>query len=189
MKDIKNYVIIALFAWIVFFYTCNKPKVNTDYKTIETLRVDSIRIIDTIEKTIHVPVKEVKYVKETSLGIDLSDTNEFKTGLRTFYYQQKDSLLNASILVDAEKRPEKVSLEYDIKQFTIRDSIYIKDSTHVKEFKSYLSAGAMIIGSKNSFGFAPMLQYNHKKGNSYSVGYDVINGNISVGFTKKISFK
>ena len=183
MKDIRTYIILALFIWIVLFHTCNKPK--TEYKTIETVRVDSVRVTDTIEKTIHVPITEVKYIKEEPLGIDLSDTNEFSTGLRRFYYRQKDSLLDASIYVDSDKRPQKVSLEYDLKQFTIHDSIYIRDSTHVTERKSFLSAGVMLTGSKNSFGFAPQLLYNHKKGNAYGVGYDVINGNLNVSFYKK----
>jgi len=189
MKDIKTYIILGLFVWIVLFYTCNDSGVKTEYKTIETVRVDSVRVVDTIEKTIHVPLTEVRYIKEEPVGIDLSDTNEFKTGLRTFYYQQKDSLLEASILVNAEKRPQKVSLEYDVKQFTIHDSIYIRDSTHVKERKSYLSAGAMITGNSSYFGFSPQLLYNHKKGNSYGFGYDVVNKNFNVSFYKKISFK
>jgi hypothetical protein len=187
MKDIRTYIILALFIWIVLFYTCNKPK--TEYKTIETVRVDSIRVTDTLVKTIHVPITEVKYIKEEPLGIDLSDTNEFSSGLRRFYYRQKDSLLDASVYVDGDKRPQKVSLEYDLKQFTIHDSIYIRDSTHVTERKSFLSAGAMLTGNQNSFGFAPMLTYSHKKGNNFSAGYDVINQNFMVGFTKRLSFR
>ena len=183
MKDIKNYVIIALFAWIVFFYTCNKPKVNTEYKTIETLRVDSIRIIDTIvEKVSNTIVK-------TQTDTIFSYYNDFNQLIHEFHYNPKDSSLKANIIVFAQDKPDSISFSYDFDKLTIKDSVYIKDSTHVKEFKSYLSVGAMVIGSQNSFGFAPMLQYNHKKGNSYSVGYDVINGNISIGFTKKISFK
>jgi len=184
MKDVRTYIILALFVWIVLFYTCNKPK--TEYKTIETVRVDSIRVVDTVEKTIKVPITEVKYIKEIPVGIDLSDTNEFKTGLRRFYYRQKDSLLDASIYVNSEIRPQKVSLEYDIKQFTIHDSIYIRDSTHTIERKSFLSTGVMLTGNKNSFGFSPMLIYSHKKGNNFGVGYDLINNNLAVSFTKRL---
>jgi hypothetical protein len=171
----------------VLFYTCNKPK--TEYKTIETVRVDSIRVTDTLVKTIHVPITEVKYIKEEPLGIDLSDTNEFKAGLRRFYYRQKDSLLDASIYVDATERPQKVSLEYDIKQFTVLDSVYIRDSTHVIERKSFLSAGAMLTGNQNSFGFAPTVFYHHKKGNNYGINYDIINKTVGFTFTKRISLK
>lgn len=187
MKDLKTILILALVLVIIFLFTCNKPKVVTNTVTNETIRVDSVRITDTIVKTIHVPLKEVEYIYS---NIDFSDTNEFNIGLRTFYYNSKDSLLNASILVKANERPESVKLEYDLKQFTIHDSIYVRDSTHTKEIinKSFLSVGATIIGNQTYFGFAPQLTYSHKKGNNYSLGYDVVNGNIHVGFTKKLSF-
>lgn len=185
MKDIKTYIILGLSILIAFLLTCNKGKVKTEYKTVETVRVDSVRVVDTVEKTIHVPLTEVRYIREEPLGMDLSDTSELFTGLRTFYYEQKDSLLKASILVNSEIRPQKVSLEYDIKQFTMHDSIYVRDSTHVVERKSFLSAGAMLTGSKNSFGFSPQLLYNHKKGNTYGVGYDLINNNLNISFYKR----
>ena len=188
MKDLKTLLIISLALVIVFLFTCNKPVVRNNTTVKVLTRTDSIFITDTIVQTIHVPLKEVQYIYS---NIDLNDTNEFKTGLHTFYYKQKDSLLDASILVKANERPEKVSLEYDIKQFLIHDSIYVRDSVYVKEQikKSFLSAGATVIGNSSYFGFAPQLTYSHKKGNNYSLGYDVVNGNIHVGFTKKIAFK
>ena len=188
MKDVKTILILVLTLVIIFLFTCNKSKVVTNTVTNETIRVDSVRITDTIVKTIHVPLKEIQYVHSF---IDLSDTNEFFNDLYTYQYSQKDSLLEANILVKAENRPQSVKLEYDLKQFTIHDSIYVRDSTHTKEIinKSFLSVGATIVGNKTYFGFAPQLTYSHKKGNNYSLGYDVINGNIHVGFTKKLSFK
>jgi hypothetical protein len=188
MKDIRTYIILALFVWIVLFYTCNKPK--TEYKTIETVRVDSIRVTDTLVKTIHVPITEVKYIKEEPLGIDLSDTNEFSSGLRRFYYRQKDSLLDASIYVDSDKRPQKVSLEYDLKQFTVRDSVFVKDSVYQKgQLKSFVSCGLTVLGNESYFGVAPSVFYHHKSGSNYGLHYDLINKNIGLTFVKRISFR
>ena len=82
-------------------------------------------------------------------------------------------------------------MEYNLLQIAISDSVYVRDSVNVTRQikKSFLSAGAMVTGSGSSFGFAPTFTYSHKKGNNYSVGYDLINGNVLIGFTKKISFK
>jgi hypothetical protein len=127
--------------------------------------------------------------------IDLSDTSVFSTEVDTFYYGKQDSSLNYNIRVYSEIKPLKVEMEYDFLSKTINnnthDSTYIRDSTNTKEIikKSFLSAGAMLSGTNNSFGFAPMLTYSHKKGNNYSAGYDLISGTVMIGFTKKISFR
>jgi hypothetical protein len=186
MKRIKDVLILALFVWIILLFTCNKSDSEPVITTSETVRVDSVYIvthtIDTFDRIIRVPVASAPITDTVFLYGDVS----------TYVYEKEDSLLSYKIEVDADCYPEDVRIEYNVKQFTIKDSvsefIYVRDSSHTKEVirKSYLSAGAMVSGSSNSFGFAPMLSYNHKKGNSYSAGYDVINGTIMIGFTKRL---
>jgi len=186
---IKDIIIIVLGVIIVFLFTCKgEPKpVKTITKTVT--RVDSVRVIDTLERIVRVPIKEVPLIEPK--GMDLSDTNEFNEGLRTFHYGASDSLLKYNIYVKSDIKPLSVQMEYDLKQFTIHDSIYIRDSIHVKEEikKSFLSVGGQVIAGGGYFGVAPMLVYSHKKGNNFGLGYDVINNNLQVQFTKRISFK
>lgn len=184
MNRIKDILIVSLFVGIILLFTCNgSDEVISDPEIIEVevFRTDSIHFTDTIVKIVKVPVK----------SIPLIDTVYAYNDVVTHVYFQKDSLLSYRVEVDSECFPEDVRIEYDVNQFNVRDSIYIRDSVHTKEQikKSFLSAGAMLTGNQNSFGVAPMLTYSHKKGNNYSLGYDVINGSVMVGFTKKISFK
>lgn len=183
MKDIRTYLIIGLFVWIALLLTCNDKEI--EYKTNTVTRVEWETYHDTIIKTVEIPRTKLIFV-DSSNRLDLSDTNVFYTD---YHYNHSDSLLDASIFVQSDIRPANVELTYKMKQFTLKDSVYVRDSVYTKENKSFMSVGATMIGSQNSFGFAPQLQYNHKKGNTYSLGYDVLNGNLTVGFTKKLSFK
>ena len=186
MKRIKDIIILALFVWIVLLFTCNKSDSGSTITSSDPIRVDSVYVIktvtDTFDTTIYVPIA----------SIPLVDTFYAYRDVTTHVYASEDSLLSYRVEVDSECYPEDVRIEYNVKQFTIKDSvnekIYVRDSVHTKEvvIKSYLSAGAMVSGNDNNFGFAPMLSYNHKKGNSYSAGYDVINGTIMIGFTKRL---
>ena len=186
MSRIKDLVILGLFIWIILLFTCNgeKGSVEPEIIEVEKVRVVETHSIDTFIEIVKVPIK----------SIPLIDTFYTYNDVVTHVYSQKDSWLSYRIEVDSECFPEDVRIEYDVNQFNVRDSVYIRDSVHTKEEikKSFLSAGAMLTGSQivlNSFGVAPMITYSHKKGNNYSLGYDVINRSVMVGFTKKISFK
>ena len=196
MKRAKDFIILGLFACIVFLYTCNKPKVVTNTVTKTITRIDSLVVTDTIDRWIKVPYAVVPEIKPPTYTfnddrMDLRDTSVFLSEVDTFYYGEKDSSLRYSIRVYGKTKPIGVDLEYEFLERTIKDSIYIRDSVYTAEVlnKSFLSAGAMIVGNRNSLGFAPMITYSHKKGNNYSIGYDVVNKNLMVGFTKKISFR
>ena len=181
MGNVKNILIIALGVVIVFLLTCNGDIKPPKTITKTTVRVDSLRVVDTLERVIYVPIAQAPII----------DTFYVNDTISKFHYGKKDSLLTYNLYVYAEKAPQKIEIDYDIKQFTIYDSIYIRDSTHIenKAVKSFVSFGASVLGNSNSFGFAPTLVYNHRKGGSYSAGYDVINGMVHIGFTKKIAFK
>lgn len=183
---IEHLLILGLFIYIVFIQMCNKPKeVKPEIITTTITRVDSFYVTDTLVKH---HTKYISYVPQVNFNIDLSDTSVFHN---VFYYKQKDSLLEATILVHSEHKPDSIGLEYDLKSFTIRDSIYIRDSTDTKEIikRSYMSFGGQLIGNKDYFGFAPQIFYNHKSGSNFGLGYDLVNSNIHLTYTKKLSFR
>jgi len=150
-------------------------------------------VTDTVDRWIKVPYAVVPEITAPTYvfnddQMDLRDTNVFASEIDTFYYGKKDSSLHYNIRVYGEVKPVSLEMEYEILERNIRDSIYVRDSVYTAEVlkKSFLSAGAMITGSENSFGFAPMMTYSHKKGNNYSLGYDIVNGNLMFGFTTKL---
>lgn len=174
--------------------TCNS--IPVEVLPVKVFRTDSVYIhtTDTITNTIHVPFYSVPYINHDRM--DLSDTNVFHvelkdTLLNTYVYSEQDSLLDYEIRVDATIRPSDVRIKYDLKNFTIHDTIstYVKDSVYELDTRSFLSIGANIGGSKNSFSFTPTLMYNHKRNNTYIIGYDLINKSYIIGFSKKISMK
>ena len=176
---LKDLIIVGLFLVIIYLFTCNKPNTVVKEKTVRF--TDTIVEVDTI-------VNEI--VKNHYNISEIHDTIVFKDvplGLDTFYYPIKDSLLEATITAYSIERPY-INFDYKLKQFEIKERTLIKDSVYTEKIKSYLSVGAMLVGSKNSFGFAPQIQYNHNSGNNLGVGYDVINRNINISYTKKLSF-
>ena len=178
----KEYLIIlGLVIVIILLVTCNGKPTETKIITKTVTRVDSIHTVDTFERVIHVPIKQIEY-------ITVIDTNK---DFNTYHYGQKDTLLTINAYVNSKIKPFSVLFDYDIKQFTIHDSIYIRDSVHVKEQikKSFVSLGGTVLGNKNNFGLAPHIMYSHKSGNNLSFGYDIINENFMIGYSKKISFK
>ncbi len=186
---IEYLIILGLFIYIAFISTCN-TKPEPIVKTVETIRTDSIRVYDTIKTVLKVPyeivpLKEVKPFK----GIDLSDTSVFTANVYT--YAKKDSLIDYEIEVESECEPYFVRMKYDLTQVTILDSVFIRDSVHTKEIikKSFMSFGGQVIGNKNYFGFAPQLYYHHKSGSNFGLGYDLINDNIHLTYTKKIKLR
>jgi hypothetical protein len=176
-----EYLIIIGLALVVFYLsTCNKPQTIHTETTVRF--TDTITEVDTLVKEIvrdHYNIREIH---------DTITIKAIPLGLDTFSYPIKDSLLNGTILAFSKERPF-INFDYKLKQFEIKESITIKDSVYHERVKSYLSAGVMLTGSQSSFGFAPQLQYNHKTGINVGIGYDIINRNYHLGFTKRISLK
>jgi len=183
----KEYILIlGLVIIIILLATCNSKPQPTKTITKTITRVDSIHTIDTVERIISVPMASVPEIR---YNIDLSDTIVFYDTINTYYYGKKDSLLDYTIEIDGKCKPKDVRFKYDISQFAIRDYIYIRDSTHTNgEVKSFMSLGGTILGSKTSFGIAPMLIYSHKSGNNFGLGFDLINNNVHLQYSKTISF-
>lgn len=184
---LKDYLIIILSFVIIYLATCNKSSVRVETKTVT--RVDSLYFRDTIVKTIKVPKKELVFIKETPFNIDLIDTSELSTYFSTYVYEHRDSLLNGFISIEAENRPRKVDFEYEFKQFTLKDSVYVRDSVYQEAKKSFVSGGLTLLGSQKQFGIAPTVFYNHKSGNNFGAWYDLINKNVGFAYTKRISLR
>ncbi|NQY30446.1 MAG: hypothetical protein HRT69_13355 [Flavobacteriaceae bacterium] len=182
MKIKINHIIIIILGLIIFYLTTctNKPQ-PTRVITKKEIRIDSVRVVDTIETILRVPIASVPIV----------DTIYLDGLLNAYIYSKNDSLLYYKIRVDATKEPSNVSIEYNLKNFTILDSTYIRDSVYVKEQikKSFMSFGGSIIANKNTFGLAPALFYNHKSGNSFGLGYNIFGGEVMLTYVKKISFR
>ena len=186
---IEHILIVGLFIYIILMSTCNNTPVVE--KPVEVIRTDSIFVhtTDTITNTIKVAVSSVPLIES---HIDLSDTSVFFDSVNTYHYGKQDSLLSYNIYIDSEIKPQDVRLEYELKNFTVYDSVnvYIRDSVYKEApIKSYVSFGGTILGGKNTFGVAPQLFYNHKSGNNIGVGYDLLNQNLHITFLKKISFR
>jgi len=175
---IEHILIIGLFIYIVLMQTCNSTPTIQPTKTIT--RVDSVTVTDTFINYVHVPSKIIYS----------TDTIYLKGQNNTYVYNGKDSLLDYSIAVTSPCYPDSVKLDYDVKQFTIRDSIYLKDSVHtIQPIKSYVSFGATLLGGEKSFGVVPQLFYNHKSGNNFGVGIDLLTQNLHITYVKRIRLK
>jgi len=177
---IKDFIIIALVVLIAYLYTCNKQGTVVSEKIVRF--TDTIIEVDTL---INEVVKNHYNLREIHDTIVLT---EVPLGLDTFYYNIQDSLLEAKITAFSNERPY-INFDYKLKNFEIKTNTLIKDSVYHEKVKSYLSVGAMITGSQNSFGFAPQIQYNHNSGNNFGIGYDLINNNLNISFYKRVSFK
>ena len=186
MKDIKTILIIALAVIIALLFTCNGNPSEVK-ETIKHYR-DTVRTTKTDTLIISKGYKNLTVYKHDT--VILERFKDVPMYFDTFVSFVKDSSLEATITVYSEMRPF-IDFKYTLKQLETTNTILIKDSTFVKREirKSFLSAGGMLVGSRNSFGVAPCIQYNYKGGMTYLLGYDVIGGNIHLGFTKKISFR
>ena len=192
----KNYIItglIILIAIILALRGCEKPK--EVIKTIHTRDTiyKSDTIINYIEKK-HSNIQPTKVIRNTSFkpkGMDLSDTSVFWS---TYLYNIKDSLLNATITAHSQSRPQ-IDFKYKLKNFTIHDTLLIKDSVYVEklEQRNKLYFGSEVVVEPMFTQVYLGLDFAHKKGHliNLSGGYDLQNNNplIKVGYKRLISFK
>lgn len=184
MKIKTSHIIIIILAIVIILLsTCgdSSQNVNTPAKVYRT---DSIYVhtTDTVINTIKVPYKIVEYI----------DSTKIDSTLNGYGYGGTDSLLTYTIFVESEVRPVDVKLKYELKNFTIYDSVYVyvRDSVYQEgEIKSFMSLGGTILGGKNNFGILPQIFYNHKSGNNFGVGFDPLNGNLHITYSKKLSFR
>ena len=190
----KNYIIIALSILVVLLYLlkgCNKPLPPKEIivRTTDTI-IKTDTIINYVEKE-HINLTPTIIIKDTSFKhdrIDLSDTLAFWS---TYIYKIKDSLLDATISAYSQSRPQ-IDFKYKLKNFTIKDSILIKDSVYkeviIDKNKLYLGSEMLV---------SPLLSqvyigasFEHKRGHLFNldVGYDLNTNSrlIKVGYKRKL---
>jgi len=180
---VKNSIIFLLLLFILFLSLCNSKREVKEESSI-------LYITDTLTQFIEVPKVEVKYIREEKSTIApkriLSDSNELSKDLRVFYYNQKDSLLNSSILVHSYDRPERVEFLYDFKQMTIKDSVY--NERVINKNKLFIGGSVAVSPLMSTVNLG--LSFYQKRGHLFegSVGYD-LQGNhsvISVGYKREL---
>lgn len=183
----QNIIIIALAIVIFYLLQCRKPQIKTETK--------EVRFIDTIFKTdtlVNYIYKEHKNLQPDVIIVDslpketiLSDFSDTSIFFSTYVYKVKDSLLDATISAYSQTRPQ-IDFNYTLKNYTIHDTLLIKDSVFRQDIKNAFYIGAEISGNKTNFGFSPSLTFSHKKGVNYSLRYDVINKTIGIKLEKKL---
>lgn len=220
MDNFKNaYILIATILVIILtFDKCTQKPCGADGEVISSIiDIDSVRTHyehysdSTINWVRHdyeeVPLLEDEEyhdvyfppVRDNAPGIDLSDTNVFYSEVDTFYYGKKDSSLHYNIRVIGEVKPVRVEMEYDIKELSVRDSVYVRDSINVKQVDKvrvnqlYYGAEAIVYpGFKGLFGGIDLVT---KKGWQFEVAVGLAEFEsesdpmLKVGIKKLISFR
>ena len=186
---LERILIIVLFLIIIYLFQCRKPT------QIEIPK--EVRYIDTIYKTdtlVNYIYKEHTNLQPTTIVVDsnlsnntiLSDFSDTSVFFSTYIYPIKDSLLEATISAYSQTRPQ-IDFSYKLKNFTIHDTVLIKDSVYKLQPKvNSFYIGAELSGSQNRFGFSPSFTFSHKKGLNYSLRYDLINKEVGFKFEKKL---
>ena len=184
---IKDYFILGLIGLVVILFIlrgCNKPIHNTTEVHFRDTIIQSDTIIDTLK------VEHTKILAGRADTLFLSDTNNY---LFKYYYPIKDSLLEGTIEVKSNDRPE-VDFKYKLFNKEVTNTITIKDSTYVKEI---IRARTLYLGLESDvhpFNTIYLgLDYADRKGNLFGVsqGYDFINQYpvTKISYKRKINFK
>lgn len=188
----KNYIIIALSILVVILYLlkgCNKPIPAKEIviRTTDTI-YKSDTIINYVEKE-HINLRPTIIIKDTSFKhdrIDLSDTSIFWSN---YIYKIKDSLLDATISAYSQSRPQ-IDFKYKLKNFTIKDSILIKDSVYKEIDKNKLYLGSEMLVSPLLSQVYIGASFEHKRGHLFNLdlGYDLNTNSrlIKVGYKRKL---
>lgn len=182
--SIERITIVVLFAILLFMQMCKKPNLIAG-KTNDVIHhsIDTITEIDTIKKVITKHHYHLQAAGKDTIFL----TPEVIAKMDTFSFPIKDSILTANITVLSETQPV-IDFDYKVTFFEIREKITIKDSLVVQKNKNEFYLGALIGGSNKSFMIAPMANIKTKNGFIVGAGYDVINQNVILGFSKKIQF-
>lgn len=169
-----------MLGWIMFLTMCNSNSPSEPKVKIERF-TDTVVEIQTSTDTI------IKH--HYDLRVDTVFQSAVDSGLNAYVFNKLDSLLDATITVHSLTFPI-IDFNYKLKSMiektitrTITDSIVVE--TTIKE--SHFMIGASLFGGQNNFGVVPKVGFLNKKGMAYDVGYDLINKNIHLGFSKQIS--
>jgi len=134
MVKVKEIIIIVLL--ILLFFTCNKPpKTVTKSEVYHTS--DTIIKFDTVH---HTRLKVNNIIDLDTVVMYQVDTFEYGFALHEYHYKINDSLLNATIVAKSPFKPD-IDFNYNIKQFTIKDSVFVKE----KSLKGFYYGGEAVV--------------------------------------------
>ena len=160
----------------------------------ETIVKDSLRI-DTVEKIIdntkHYPKPEPDIVYYPDSIYLYPDSAKCHSIASEFY---KSKIYNRHIIIDSigfidlrdsvyKNELYGYAVKSKFKQLTITK---YETKTITQPKRNKLLAGLILTGNKQYFGASPSLMLKTKKDNCFYTGYDLINGNISVGYFAKL---
>jgi hypothetical protein len=153
---------------------------------VERIIKDSTHTSDTIVKQV---TKEHYNLKVDTFFITSNDTSKFASN---YIYQIKDSLLEATIIAKSEDRPQ-IDFNYKIKNYTISDTIRIKETLTKEIIKNKMYFGSEVVVKPMFSQVYLGADFVHKKGHllGASAGYDLQNNNpvFKLQYKRLISFK
>jgi hypothetical protein len=166
---------------------------SCDTKT-STSDIEKVHIRDTITKTkIDTFRDTVKIVRKSEPDTIIKEIRPDKD-YHTVHSKYKDSLLEAKVSTDLKGEFLSQELNYTLKspreKIVRTDSVFIKDSTYVKETVTKnpwrIGFGMEVEGSRTYFDFAPAISLE-KDGVQFKYEYNVLNKTHEIGIQKKIN--
>lgn len=146
MKTFRNiYTLgITIVVAIFVFDKCSPPAEGLEPGVLsrkvvkEVIRTHEEHFKDSLTTWVHHQTSLVPEIHDTEYINIYHDAPEMRypeidTNLNTYHYGKKDSTLRYSIKVFSECKPSHVELDYDVKNVTYRDSIYVRDSVFVEK--------------------------------------------------------
>ena len=211
METFKNIYILGITIVIAIFMLDKCSPDNADNLSRDiisrTVVIDSTRLVheqykDSVISWAHHEHSEVPEIHDTEyiyINSPRDEPRDTNPNINTYYYGKKDSSLHYNIRVRGECKPVSLEMDYDIKSITYRDSVYVRDSTYVKEVlkkrvnQVYYGVESIVYPSFQ--GVFVGADFAHKNGWQVeaSVGVAKFSENaqpmIKVGFKKLITLK
>ena len=108
-------ILIFLFIFVLFLSSCPRDSREVFYDT-KTYR-DTIIRVDTFK---------IKELQVDTITLTEYDTiiNDITYPFNKYEYNVKDSLLSAKITLESVFKPRKLNIDYTVKTFKVKDSIY-----------------------------------------------------------------
>ena len=166
-------ILITFFIFVLFLSSCPRDSREVFYDT--KIYRDTIVKVDTFK---------VKELQVDTITLTQYDTiiNDISYPISQYEYNVKDSLLSAKITLESVFKPRKLDIDYTVKTFEVKDSIFTP--APVKRNFFY---GGEVHALPLLNGAYVTLGYQDKKRNLYTVSVGNVNkmNILKVGFLKK----
>jgi len=180
------YLIILVLLLLFLLKDCGVGNIDEEYKTttfVKTTADTTYFPKDTIR--VNVAVTKYKFIHDTIWGI--------KDSIKLYSSPFEDSMLSGNISSKVYGLLLSSELKYVPKfpkYIHTTDSIFTTAYIPVgNKTRGGISVGLQVNGNVGKFGFGPMMGYTDNKGASMGYGYDVLNKNHYLFFTKRITLK